>query len=67
MAELNQALLAAARKDDRRFIACRRITVGQHFTLEAPVLRPLPAEPFDYQRWATIGSTARPGSRSGGR
>ena len=49
MAELNQALLAAAGKDDRRFIASRRLTVGQHFTLEAPELRPLPAEPFDYQ------------------
>jgi transposase len=49
MAELNEALLAAAGKDDRRFIASRRLTVGQHFALEAPQLRPLPAEAFDYQ------------------
>lgn len=33
--------------DDARFIAHRRITVGEHFELEAPALRPLPAEPFD--------------------
>ena len=49
MAELNELLLAGAAQDDQRFIASRRITVGEHFALEAPELRPLPAEAFGYQ------------------
>jgi transposase len=49
MAELNEVLLAGAAQDDRRFIAGRRVTVGEHFALEAAELRPLPAEPFDYK------------------
>jgi transposase len=48
MAELNERLAAAAAADDRRFIAQRRITVGEHFALEADALRALPGEPFDY-------------------
>lgn len=48
MAELNELLLAAAAKDDLRFIASRRLTVGEHFALEAEALRDLPREPFDY-------------------
>ena len=47
MAELNELLLAAADKDDRRHVAHRRITVGEHFALEAPALRPLPVEAFE--------------------
>jgi transposase len=47
MADLNQRLMAAAERDDRRFIAHRRITVAEHFTLEAPTLHPLPGEAFD--------------------
>lgn len=47
MAELNERLLAATAVDDRRFIAHRRITVAEHFALEADTLRALPAEPFD--------------------
>jgi len=47
MAELNELLLAAAAKDDRRHIAHRRISVGEHFALEAPALRRLPEEAFD--------------------
>jgi hypothetical protein len=47
MAELNERLMAAAAKDDRRYIASRRITVGEHFALEAEALWPLPAEAFD--------------------
>jgi transposase len=47
MAELNELLAAAAATDDDRRIAHRSITVGEHFALEAPALRPLPAEPFD--------------------
>jgi transposase len=48
MAELNELLAAGAAKDDRRFIAQRRITVAEHFALEADTLRALPAEPFDF-------------------
>ncbi len=47
MAELNGLLAAAAARDDGRYVAQRRITVAEHFALEADTLRPLPAEPFD--------------------
>jgi len=47
MAELNELLATAALADDRRHIAHRRITVGEHFELEAGALRPLPVEAFD--------------------
>jgi transposase len=47
MVELNELLAAGAAKDDERFIAQRRITVAEHFVLEADTLRPLPAEAFD--------------------
>lgn len=49
MAELNELLLAGAAADDSRFVAHRRITVGEHFALEAAALRALPAERFDYR------------------
>jgi len=48
MAELNDMLTAGCAKDDRRFIAQRRITVAEHFALEADTLRPLPGERFDF-------------------
>jgi transposase len=47
MDELNALLLQAAAHDDRRYIAHRRITVGEHFTLEALALQPLPPEGFE--------------------
>jgi len=47
MAELNELLAAGAAKDDQRFVAQRRITVAEHFALEADTLRSLPAEGFD--------------------
>lgn len=47
VSELNQLLAIAMERDDRRFVASRRITVGEHFALEAPQLRPLPAESFE--------------------
>ncbi len=47
MAELNELLLAAALVDNARYIAHRRITVGDHFALEAPAPNPLPVESFD--------------------
>ena len=54
LAELNEFLAAAMDKDDRRFVAERRITVGEHFALEAETLRPLPAEPFDYAAFCSF-------------
>lgn len=47
MAELNELLMAGAAKDDGRHIAQRRISVAEHFALEADTLRPLPDEHFD--------------------
>lgn len=47
MAELNEVLAAGAARDDQRFIAHRRITVAEHFALEAEALRPLPVESFE--------------------
>lgn len=47
MDELNELIEAAMAADDARFIAHRRITVGEHFELEAPALAPLPDEAFD--------------------
>jgi hypothetical protein len=47
MTELNAMLLSGAAHDDERFIAQRRLTVAEHFALEAETLRGLPAEPFD--------------------
>jgi transposase len=47
MAELNDLLAAGAACDDQRFIAHRRISIAEHFALEADTLRVLPDEPFD--------------------
>jgi transposase len=47
MDELNELIAGAMAADDARFIAHRRITVGEHFELEAPALMALPVERFD--------------------
>lgn len=47
MSELNDFMMAALAKDDERVITGRRMTVGDHFALEAPTLSPLPIERFD--------------------
>ena len=47
LAELNARLAAAFSLDLRRTIRGRRETVGEALEWEAPLLRPLPAEPFD--------------------
>jgi len=60
MDELNELIAAAMAADDARFIAHRRITVGEHFELEVPALKPLPVEPFD----ATAISTHRVDTKS---
>lgn len=47
MEELNELVAAGDARDDRRRIFGRPLTVGQHFEIEAPALRPLPALRFD--------------------
>jgi transposase len=47
MAEFDELLVSADRRDEGRRIAGRRETVGQAFAAERPTLRPLPDEPFD--------------------
>jgi transposase len=47
IAELNDLLAVAMATDDHRFIAQRRVTVGEHFAFEADTLVGLPAERFD--------------------
>ncbi len=37
----------STREDDRRRIFGRPLSIGAHFEIEAPALRPLPAVPFD--------------------
>ena len=50
MDELNDLVASGDVRDDRRRIFGRPITVGQHFEIEAPELRPLPAVRFDKRR-----------------
>jgi len=47
MEELNELVAAGDIRDDRRRIFGRPLPVSQHFEIEAPTLRPLPAECFD--------------------
>lgn len=47
MAELNALLIGYDLADDARRISNRTNSVGQHFTFEAPLLRPLPTEAFE--------------------
>src|SRR5215218_7848316 len=47
LAELNTLIAAGDLIDDRRRIFGRPLTVGQHFEIEAPVLRSLPSVRFD--------------------
>jgi hypothetical protein len=48
--ELNAHLAAAMASDDERRIGRRARTVGEAFAVEAPLLHPLPDEPFDCAR-----------------
>ncbi len=54
LAELNERLADYDERDDARRIGNRTLSVGQSFALEQPLLRPLPAEPFE------IGLTVTP-------
>jgi transposase len=47
LAELNERLAGYDTADDERRIGSRTNTVGFDFAQEAPLLRPVPAEPFD--------------------
>jgi transposase len=47
LAALNALLLAGCEADLRRRIVGRDMTVGEAWAVERPLLRPLPAEPFD--------------------
>ncbi|HYY41484.1 MAG TPA: IS21 family transposase, partial [Pyrinomonadaceae bacterium] len=47
LAELNALLLAGCEQDLLRRIAGRQVTVGEAWATERPLLRALPAEPFD--------------------
>ncbi len=47
IAELNAHLIACDARDDGRRIANRTASVGDHFAVEAPLLRPLPGEAFE--------------------
>jgi transposase len=47
LAELNARIEAAERAEDGRRIGTRIRTIGQDFAAEAPLLIPLPEEPFE--------------------
>ncbi len=47
LAELNQLVDRWDAEDDARRIGTRPRTVGEHFAVERPLLKPLPAEPFE--------------------
>jgi hypothetical protein len=47
LAELNTKIAAAEQAEDGRRIGARIRTIGQDFAAEAPLLIPLPDEPFE--------------------
>jgi transposase len=47
LGELSELVAAGDAADDRRHVAGRVLSVGEHFAAEALTLGPLPAEPFD--------------------
>jgi transposase len=51
LAELNVMVEVWDAADDARRIGARPRTVGEMFAIEAPLLRPLPVEPFETGRW----------------
>jgi len=61
LAELNAMLAEADAAEDGRRIAYRAATVGQDFTAEQRLLRPLPGEPFDTATvlWPRVDRYAR--------
>jgi len=55
LVELNDAMVDADAAEDARHVDGRASTIGADFAVEAPLLRPLPAEEFD----TTVMLTAR--------
>lgn len=53
LAELNALIDQYDRADDDRRISGRARTVGEHYAVEKPLLRPLPQEIFETGRWFT--------------
>lgn len=53
LAELNAMVEAWDVDDDARRIGARPRTIGEMFAIEAPLLTPLPIEPFETGRWFT--------------
>ncbi len=53
LAELNACIDEHDRADDARRVDSRLRTVGQDFAVEAPLLAPLPTEPFEPGSWLT--------------
>jgi Mu transposase, C-terminal domain len=53
LVELNAMIDVWDREDEDRRIGTRPHTVGEHFAVERPLLKPLPDEPFETGRWFT--------------
>lgn len=53
IAELNAMIDAWDAADDARRIGTRPHTIGEHFAMEKPLLKPLPEESFETGRWFT--------------
>lgn len=53
LAELNELVDRWDLEDEQRRIRSRPKTIGEHFALEQPRLKPLPVEPFETGRWFT--------------
>ncbi|WP_131746153.1 IS21 family transposase [Frankia sp. Cppng1_Ct_nod] len=53
LAELNVLVEGWDADDEARRIGTRPHTIGEHFAVEAPLLKPLPVEPFETGRWFT--------------
>jgi hypothetical protein len=53
LAELNELVDRWDVEDDARRIGARPHTIGEHFAVERPLLKPLPIEPFETGRWFT--------------
>jgi transposase len=53
LAELNAMIDKWDVDDESRRIGARSHTIGEHFAIERPLLKPLPDEPFETGRWFT--------------
>jgi len=53
LAELNALVDKWDADDESRRIGSRPHTIGEHFAIEKPLLKPLPREPFETGRWFT--------------